>query len=53
MWVSFFVAGSYMARWRPALATGNALADGWLDPSLHSGGFAEGRTADVSQSRPL
>ena len=45
MCVSFFVAGSYTARWRPALSTGKSFADGWLEPALHSGGFAAGRTA--------
>ena len=34
MCVSFFVAGSYIARWRPAFAIGKSFADGWLDPSL-------------------
>src|SRR2546425_741877 len=53
MCVSFFVVGSYTARCRPALAIGNSLAEGWLDPSLHTSGLSGGRTAEVIQTRPL
>ena len=35
------------------MATGNSFADGCVEPSLHSGGFADGRTAEVSHTRPL
>src|SRR4029453_7838049 len=34
MWVSFFVFGSYIARWRLERASGKSFADGCADPSL-------------------
>src|SRR5262245_49603500 len=53
MWVSFFVAGSYMASWRPDRASGNSFAEGWFDPSLHTSGLSGGRTAEVIHTRPF
>src|SRR5215208_8206275 len=52
MCVSFFVAGSYMARWRPEFGSGNTFADGCDDPGLQKSGLAGPRTADVIQTRP-
>src|SRR5918997_3337417 len=52
MCVSFFVFGSYIARWRPERSSGVSLADGWLDPALQKAGFSGGRTAAVIQTRP-
>src|SRR5881628_2348616 len=52
MCVSFWVLGSYMARWRPARVSGNSLAEGWLEPALQNAGLSGGRTVDVSQTRP-
>src|SRR4051794_38898517 len=52
MWVSFFVLGSYIARCRPARGSGNSLADGWLDPALHTSGLSGPRTVDVIHTRP-
>src|SRR6187431_1737715 len=51
MCVSFFVCGSYICRWRLELSSGNAFADGCVDPALQTAGFSNGATADVSQSR--
>src|SRR5262245_21937745 len=51
MCVIFFVAGSYIASWRPLRWSGNALADGCVEPSLHHAGFSGPRTADVSHNR--
>src|SRR5829696_7721286 len=53
MCVIFFVAGSYIASWRPLRCSGKALADGCVEPSLHHAGFSGPRTADVSHRRPL
>jgi hypothetical protein len=53
MCVSSLVFGSYTWRWRLALLTGNSFADGWLDPSLQKSGLADGRTAEVIQTRPF
>src|SRR5436190_8216836 len=50
MCVSFFVCGSYICRWRLALSSGNAFADGCVDPALQTAGFSNGATADVGQS---
>src|SRR5215216_33988 len=52
MCVSFFVAGSYMARWRPELGSGNTFADGCDEPVLQKSGLAGPRTADVIHTRP-
>ena len=52
MCVSFFVFGSYIARWRPARSIGNSFADGWLEPALQKSGLSGGRTAEVIQTRP-
>src|SRR5262245_63872191 len=51
MCVIFFVAGSYIASWRPLRWSGNALADGCVEPSLHHAGLSGPRTADVSHRR--
>src|SRR5262245_22578109 len=53
MWVSFFVCGSYICKWRLALFTGKAFADGCVDPALQKSGFSAGATADVSHTRPF
>src|SRR6185503_10709616 len=50
--VSFPVFGSYIARWRPALASGYNLADGCDEPALQTSGLSNGRTVDVIQTRP-
>src|SRR5437899_8323596 len=42
-----------MARWRLERASGNSLAEGWLDPSLHTSGVSGGRIAEVIQTRPF
>src|SRR4051794_31266916 len=46
------VFGSYIASWRPALASGNSLADGWFDSALHTSGLSGGRIVDVIHTRP-
>src|SRR6478609_7990864 len=51
--VIFFVAGSYMASWRPLRCKGKSLADGCVEPSLQKAGLSGARTADVSQRRPF
>src|SRR5215203_843892 len=51
MCVSFFVCGSYICRWRVELFSGNAFAEGWVDPALQTSGFSNGATADVSHKR--
>lgn len=48
-----FVFGSYTARWRPELASGKSLAEGWLDPALQKSGLGGGRTLEVIQTRPF
>src|SRR5262245_37508150 len=53
MCVSFLVCGSYIWRWRLELLTGNAFADGCVDPALQKSGFSAGATAEVSQRRPF
>src|SRR5262245_51312079 len=53
MCVIFFVAGSYIARCRPALFSGYSFADGCVEPALQYSGFADGRIADVIQTRPF
>jgi hypothetical protein len=35
------------------ISDGNSFADGWLDPSLQKSGLADGRTAEVIQTRPF
>src|SRR4051794_35624801 len=47
MSVNLPLAGSYIERCRFALSSGNARAEGWLDPFLQKSGFAEGRTRAV------
>ena len=44
--------GSYIASWRPEFASGYSF-DETFDPSLQKSGFADGRTADVIQTRPF
>src|SRR5256885_11227186 len=51
MWVSFWVLGSYTARWRPDRASGNSFADGWLDPALQNGGASGGRPGEGGHTR--
>ncbi len=53
MWVSFRVAGSYIARCRLDRAIGKSFAEGWFDPSLQTAGLSGGRTAEVIHTRPL
>src|SRR5438552_14325590 len=52
MCVSLLVAGSYIARCRPARGSGNSFADGCVDPALQKSGLSLGRTADVIHTRP-
>src|SRR6187549_843581 len=53
MCVIFFVAGSYISNCRPLRCSGNAFADGCVEPSLQNAGLSGARTADVSHSRPF
>jgi hypothetical protein len=48
-----FVFGSYTATWRFEAVSGKRMAEGWLDPSLQKGGFSDGRTFEVIQTRPF
>src|SRR4029079_10816728 len=53
MCVSFFVAGSYIASWRPERASGNSFADGCDEPALQTAGLSGPRTAEVIHTRPF
>src|SRR5256885_16367721 len=46
-----FFAGSYMMTWRFDALSGNAFADGWLDPALQTSGFAAGRMRAANHTR--
>src|SRR3982750_2021380 len=52
MCVSFFDVGSYIARWRLELGSGNAFADGCDEPALQKPGFSGPRTAEGGHTPP-
>ena len=47
------VAGSYIARWRYELLSGNSFADGWPEPWRQKSGFSGGRTIHYYDLGPV
>src|SRR5258706_11410144 len=53
MRVNLPLAGSYMETWRPEFSSGNAFADGCVDPALQKSGLRWGRMRAVNQMWPF
>src|SRR6476659_9081074 len=49
---TFLVLGSYISIWRPLCSSGNACADGWLDPLRQKSGVGFGRMRAAIHTRP-
>src|SRR5258706_12692662 len=53
MRVNLPLAGSYMETWRPEFSSGNAFAEGCVDPALQKSGLRCGRMRAVNQMWPF
>src|SRR5216117_3170132 len=48
---TFLVFGSYISIWRPLCSSGNACAEGWLDPLRQKSGAGLGRIRAAIHTR--